>query len=463
MNSLSAFLATQVSIALFGVAFAFHPSVRRRSLLVRASVAFLCGAVVLTATATVLSLVGISWGERTLPIPAVLLAVVLIRRWRIADVAAAPVKWSAPAGSVIVLAVALSMSAAALVFQAWYGTMTSADFVLFWAPKAAHFASVRGLDAEFLRSPYSIHTHVNYPQLFPMTLVWSSLLTGDTMFRYGVLTAPLWMLFAFPAIVSLLREAMPDAQALVSSTVWFVAIAASLVVSLSGGNAEAPLLVYGALAVGGLLVERHGLRSRYAQFCAVAGLTGLLMTKVEGAVAFALLLCGWLLREWRIAGWKSRALRIFIPPLAVASSWWLYEIIRRTPLTDPVREGALEMSFQYIPQIVRGMLEEAAAGTFGLSWFVPLLFLMAGWRRWPRVVPALLQAVGTIAFLGFYYLHARGNPAQLIVWTMSRVSQPALSAVILAAAFVSFDRRSSPGLSEKAGVTEITDGSVPVP
>jgi hypothetical protein len=441
MPGLFSFLLSQLSLLLFGLAFFFHPAVRRRNLLVRLSIAFVIGAVILTVTATLLSLFGISWGERTLPIPALLLAAYLIPRWRrrVADEPA--VRWRPSAAVAVPMFITLLIAFGVLWMSAWYGTMASVDFVLFWAPKAAHFAAARGLDPEFLRSPFSIHTHANYPQLFPLTLVWSSLLTGDAMFRYGVLTAPLWMLFSFPALLSLLREAMDDTQALVCGTLWFTAISASLAASMSGGNAEAPLLVYGALALIGLLVERNGMRSSYARLCVFIGLSGLLMTKVEGLVAFAFLLLGWSLREVRTTGWLRNATRLFLPPLAMASSWWLFQLVRAIPMTDAVREGALEMSFSYVPQIVRGMLTESAAGTFGLSWIIPLIFLAVAWRRWGRVAPALFQVAGTLAFLGFYYHHAHGDPSQLILWTMSRVSQPALSAAIFAAAFVNFDRR----------------------
>jgi hypothetical protein len=183
------------------------------------------------------------------------------------------------------------------------------------------------------------------------------------------------------------------------------------------------------------------MRSSYARLCVFIGLSGLLMTKVEGLVAFAFLLLGWSLREVRTTGWLRNATRLFLPPLAMASSWWLFQLVRAIPMTDAVREGALEMSFTYVPQIVRGMLTESAAGTFGLSWIIPWIFLAVAWRRWGRVAPALFQVAGTLAFLGFYYLHAHGDPSQLILWTMSRVSQPALSAAIFAAAFVNFDRR----------------------
>jgi hypothetical protein len=53
----------------------------------------------------------------------------------------------------------------------------------------------------------------------------------------------------------------------------------------------------------------------------------------------------------------------------------------------------------------------------------------------------LSLAAGILAFLVFDYLHDDRSPSERIRWTTPRVSQPALSAVILAAG-VATSRRS---------------------
>lgn len=443
MTSLAPFVATQLSLALFGIAFVFHPAVRRSGWLARVSLAFLAGAIMLTADATLLSLVRLSWGERTLPIPVALLSIVLIRRWwrQPVDEESAETR-EVHYGVVAAFSAPLAAAILYLVMNAWYGVMPSTDFLLFWSTKAAHFAAARGLDPQFLRSPYSIHTHVNYPQLFPMTLVWSNLLTGDAMFRYGVLTAPIWFVMALPLMFALLRERMTVEQSLATLALWSLALSSALVDAFCGGNAEPPLIAYTTVALIALLVDHfRAAPSALARLSATVALAGMMMTKVEGSVAAAFLIVGWIVRERRDNALLARLLRMFVPAFAVASTWWLYEIVYRTPLTDPVREGMLELNFSFIPQMLRAVLVNAQAGTFWLSWILPLLFLLSGARRWRTIAPALLLSCGTLAFLLFYYLHARGNPELLVRWTFPRVSLTALSALVIGAAFVHFSTR----------------------
>ena len=76
-----------------------------------------------------------------------------------------------------------------------------------------------------------------------------------------------------------------------------------------------------------------------------------------------------------------------------------------------------------------------------------------------RLLPAITLAAGLLAFLVFDYLHDRENPALRIVWTAPRVSQPALSALILAAGLAAFDverRRRRSTASDAASAAALT-------
>jgi hypothetical protein len=79
------------------------------------------------------------------------------------------------------------------------------------------------------------------------------------------------------------------------------------------------------------------------------------------------------------------------------------------------------------------MLYSLDAGTLWLSWAVPAVALVVFAKRWKSVLPALALAAGVLGFMAFDYLHDTDDPATRISWTLPRVSQPALSAVILAA------------------------------
>jgi hypothetical protein len=60
---------------------------------------------------------------------------------------------------------------------------------------------------------------------------------------------------------------------------------------------------------------------------------------------------------------------------------------------------------------------------------------------WRAAAPGLVLAAGLLGFLVFDYLHDRKDPTMRIGWTMPRVVQPALSAMILAAGVVTFGSR----------------------
>jgi len=59
----------------------------------------------------------------------------------------------------------------------------------------------------------------------------------------------------------------------------------------------------------------------------------------------------------------------------------------------------------------------------------------------------IAAAAGILAFLAFDYLHDRDDPSERIGWTAPRVTQSALSAVILAAGVLSLTK-ATPGAPE---------------
>jgi hypothetical protein len=94
----------------------------------------------------------------------------------------------------------------------------------------------------------------------------------------------------------------------------------------------------------------------------------------------------------------------------------------------------LGFHFQYLTPVLTGMARHLDAGTAWLSWLLPLAFLVASARRIrAELLPALSLVAGLLLFLVFDYVHDRNDPSVRIGWTLPRVSQPGLSALILAA------------------------------
>ena len=81
------------------------------------------------------------------------------------------------------------------------------------------------------------------------------------------------------------------------------------------------------------------------------------------------------------------------------------------------------------------MFRNIGGGTYGIAG-APAIVLSVFWISIQR--SGARMAAGILAFLAFDYLHDAADPWERIGWTLPRVSQPALSALILGAALAMF-------------------------
>ncbi|HVT44076.1 MAG TPA: glycosyltransferase family 39 protein [Thermoanaerobaculia bacterium] len=430
--SVALFFLAQLAIPLFGLPIARHPEIRALSPAARCSALFGAGALFLTLFGLILSLYRIPWTVASFLL--LLVAVTLLaRRWpaspgvMLRPRQALEVSRRVRIAFVIVILAALGY----LAFFTLTGRAVSPDFAFIWGLKGIRFAEHGGIDPSFLSWPYAVHTHVNYPPLFTTTLAWSAMIAGDMPWMAAPLVSAIWIAATIPLLVDLFRRAVSDRIALAASAFWTAAICISLVATTATATAEAPLLHYGAVGCAALLVRT---REDRPDLLALLALTGLLMTKLEGAILFVSLLAGAILASLLLRRLRLRAfLPMILVPLLPLAVWWLYEFLNRIPMTDPAREKALAIRFDYIATIARTEIAGLDAGTFGLSWVIPLLLIAVFFRSWRRLLPALAGAAGMWLFLTVYFLHATGDPSVLIGWTFPRLMQSALSLVIVAA------------------------------
>jgi hypothetical protein len=452
------FLAAHLALPLLGAAAAFHPEVRRGPLALRVGVAFLAGALALTLEAMLWSLLGVRWSVTSLALPVTGLTLALAWRWgrRPAEEwAAAPRSRSVAAAGLLVTAGGLAQLAVA----AATSRATASDLLLFWGVKALHWASSGGLHPAELSGPFAIHTHTTYPPLYPVVLAWSTLVAGDLPWYTVPIMTLLWVGVAAVLVAHLLARRLRGDHALAVTAFWSVAVCAALGASCSAGNAEAPLLLFEAVALAAVLGERKGDAAK-GRFLAALALAGAVLTKTEGAVGAGLLVAGVAARD----GWWARRLawapvaRLAFAPAAAALAWLLVRLALGLPLSDPIREPALAVSFAHLGAILAAAPASLAAGTRGLAWLAPAaLLLLLGRRRLPDLLPALALCGGLLAFLAVYYLHAVGDPTRLIGWTLPRVSIPALSALILAAGVASSVDHAERVAGEKARLDGVED------
>jgi hypothetical protein len=97
-----------------------------------------------------------------------------------------------------------------------------------------------------------------------------------------------------------------------------------------------------------------------------------------------------------------------------------------------------------LPTIFREAPKSLAAGCWGLSWLIPLAIIIYIAVRKPRslrdAIPLLVPVPLLFAFFVYLYLQYESSLAMKMWWILPRLSQPALSLLILAAAFSAGDR-----------------------
>lgn len=442
------FLAAHLVLPLFGMPAAFHPSLRDLPFSARVAAAFAAGAVGLTLEATLFSIVGVRWSPVSLSIPLLAASFVLSTQWAGRRSSIAPPLRSARRGVVVAAVLAGGLALLHLGLSLATARATSTDFLLFWGVKGARFAVARGFDVELLDSPFSHHLVADYPPLVPIVSSWSTLWAGELPWRFAPLLTALWFLAAVPVVAVFLRRRLSSDYATAVAAFWTVALAISLVRSTSGGNAEGPLLFFESAALAALLAERREDPDMSRFFPALA-LSGAALTKVEGSLAVVLIVAGVALRDFleRRPRPLSRLLPLAAAPLVALTVWFAFQATHGLPVGYRTHGELLGLHFQYLTPVLAGMARYLDAGTAWLSWLLPLVFLTASARRIrAELLPALLLVAGLLLFLVFDYLHDRNDPSIRIEWTVPRVSQPGLSALILAAGLVATFRSPSHGI-----------------
>ena len=429
----AAFLAAVVGVPfILGLPLAAHSSLERLSLAARASLAWAMGCLLLTLILTLLSAVGLAWTPWWIVlawVAALAKTSILIRKNHATALAPAVSARLRISFASICCVVVASGGLFAFVF----GFATSADLSYFWGVKAAHFGLERGIDFELLQQSSMIHLHPNYPPLWPVLLGWGAMIAGSMPW---LVVPPLtWLcLTATAAIVMSVLEARLGAQAaIVVTCLWYVVLTTLMVTSFSGGNADAFLVLSLSIALVVILSEAKDGPSHLRWLAALA-LASAVFTKSEGFVATMLIVAGSAIRDvtWRRQAVLRRMVFLITPAVMTAIIWVVVRAAHDIRLTDPIRETAFQLSFDHVGLIVRVCVRILVTGVVGIGWLAPLIAVaIAGRHRLRRVIPAFVTALGILGFAVIYYLHAVGEPLQLIVWTFPRLIQPAISAWIL--------------------------------
>ncbi|HEX7190790.1 MAG TPA: hypothetical protein VF381_04370 [Thermoanaerobaculia bacterium] len=291
-----------------------------------------------------------------------------------------------------------------------YGALTAretcADLLYFWGPKAVRFAAARGIDVAFLKAPDHFLMHPDYPPLVPLLYAWGAMIAGG--FSYW---GPLLLTALLLGVTAML---VPGRGGVLLAAL----LAFGYAQALAAGAADPMLILFEVAALCALTFLDDPVLASIA-------LAGAAMTKVEGAAFVAVTIVAYAIVSRR----PLRALAIAIAPAILLGSWIAFA--RSHGLLDSYARGTTPLVWS---SDAFGALAKAASyHAYYLPWLA-VLAPLAFAKRWKRAGLPLLVAIGSLAYILFFYMHADANRDFWIAVSAERVLLTPLAALAVAAA-----------------------------
>jgi hypothetical protein len=406
-----AYVIAYVLLPLFGLSLA--SSIESRG--ARIGFAFLAGALLLSIEATLFTMVGIHWSIVGLTLPLLVASGIVLWRTKRTDKSV----YATPIAIVVIVVAVLHFLFSIITTQS-----INPDYVLFWGTKSVHFAMSRSLDAGYLLSRFA-PPRMDYPPLLPIVQAWGLLFSHQMPWITAAAMSAVWLLAAVPVINWLTGS-------IHATAFWTAAMAASLAFCGSGGNAEAMLVVYISVGAAAIMAKRTSI--------AAIAFAGAMLTKEEALVTIGAILIGIVIYD---RGIRLAAI-LAASSAAGASVWFAFQ--KRFGMHVGYERVTLTHTFHWsnLPTIFREAPKSLAAGCWGLAWLIPLaIIIYMAWKMPRRLIdsiPLLVPVPLLFAFFVYLYLQYESSLAMKMWWILPRLSQPALSLLILAAAFAADDR-----------------------
>jgi hypothetical protein len=405
------YIAAYALIPLFGLSLV--SSIDSRS--ARIGFAFLAGALLLTIEAMLFTMFGIRWSILGLSLPLLMASGIVLWRTKRTDKSVR----ATPFAIAIVAVACLHFLFSIITTQS-----INPDYVLFWGTKSVHFAMSRSLDASYLLSRFA-PPRIDYPPLLPIVQAWGLLFSHQMPWIIAAAMSALWLVAAVPVINWLTGS-------IHATAFWTAAMAASLAFCGSGGNAEAMLVVYISVGAAAIVARRTSI--------AAIAFAGAMLTKEEALVTIGAILIGVVIYDRGI----RRAAILAASSAAGAALWFAFQ--KRFGMHVGYDRVTLTHTFHWsnLPTIFREAPKSLAAGCWGLSWLIPIAIIIYIALKMPArlkdAIPLLVPVPLLFAFFVYLYLQYESSLAMKMWWILPRLSQPALSLMILAAAFAAGDR-----------------------
>lgn len=418
------YLFTQLLIVLFGLAVILHPSTRALGWPARLALAFISGSVLLTIEAVALSFAGVSWGERTLPLPFIVAIVFAMARWRrtAVDRLGSGDESSGSRKGMILASIVIAISLIHLLAAIVSSRSNSPEHLREWGARGSRYANARSLEADFMRQPVAAVLSPSQPPLVPLTQAWSDIALKRETIEATPYATLLWITATALLAFALLRRWLTTEESLVTVAFWLASLSIATVALRLSGAADAAVACFATLSAIGLAGRAHRLYGVVATFA----LAGLALSRWDGVVLAAIFIVAHLVPLAR-----ERKLGIVILPVMAAALW--LAVVTATGLTPfPLGDGE---SFWRV--VTGSPMAALSGGTYFLSLALPLL-LLAQARRRGRVVRPTTVAIAA-AFVALPLLSplvAQTRDAS----SVARALLPITSVVIMAAASATLGR-----------------------
>jgi hypothetical protein len=408
VNDVLAFTA-YLLLPLIGIGIWRLDAVRRLDLGGRLAVAGAAGVAIVATVLAALSIVSISWSRSVVVTIVVLITAVSIYLAR-------PLMTREKHSINPIALAALTTIAILLIYGLLDARLSCGDLHFFWGPKAVHFYRDGGITLGFLADPNTVRMNPGYPLLLPLIYVWSETIARQFSWFSAILSTALFLFGS----VALVRSTSRDDRAAVLMA---ATLAYAFAIADAAGAGEPPLIFFETLAI----VAITFIRDRRAQtVLAALGLTGAVMTKIEGATfAIAVVIAIVIVRR------TFKQTILIAAPAAVLLGAWL-AFVRLHELSEYYRGAAMPVYFAAVPTTLLTLAKTATYDLYGLPWIVPIVLIAIAPHRRNAALP-LLIALLTFGAAFFFYIHFP-DPTGWILSSAPRVLLTPLAAFVIASA-----------------------------
>jgi len=374
------FVLAIAALTLVGLVLLAIPYVRALDGAAQLSIAFGGGMLIASLVMFAMSVAHVTWSRTLLVVLFVIIAGLAVKRWPDIRRVRVPL--------LVLIPIAITL----------YGVLdareTCGDFLLFWGPKAVHFAFNGRIDTDFLAFPFYYLMHPDYPPLLTLVYAWGAMAAHAFSWWGALALTPLLLLTSVLAFRGMAAHAIGERNASLYALLFASVLAFAYEIGPVGGAGEPPLIFFETIAIAALTFAPS---DRGAMLVASLMSAAAVLTKVEGTMFAVILLIAYVMSQRRI----KPALLMAIPSALALGAWLLF--VRHHGLLDIY--GARPPHYENVGKVITHLFGDLASySVYYLPWIalvVPMIFA----RNFRRAAMPLLVTAGSLAAAVYVYCH----------------------------------------------------------